>query len=71
MIADAVSSYIHDPDWSQKFWDEVVDVLVKKDLDLVVHPVDDFDIVECDTVDDLKNLEVKLLQKTFHDKGKT
>ena len=61
MIADAVSSYVLDPDWAQKFWDDVVDVLVKKELSLVVYPIDDLDIVECDTVEDLKRLEAQLL----------
>lgn len=60
MIADAVSSYVLDPEWAQKFWDDVVDVLVKKDLRLVVHPIEEMDIVECDTIDDLKKLEAAL-----------
>ena len=46
---------------TQLFWDEVVDRLVKGgDLDLVVHEVQLGDIVECDTVEDLKALEAKL-----------
>ena len=60
MIADAVSSYARDPDWAQKFWDDVVDVLVKKNLHLVVHPIEGMEIVECDTIEDLKNLEASL-----------
>lgn len=60
MIADAVSSYVLDPAWAQKFWDDIVDVLVKKDLRLVVHPIEEMEIVECDTVEDLKNLEEAL-----------
>ena len=60
-IADAVTSYAHDPAWAQKFWDDVVDVLVRGSLRLAVHPVCETDIVECDTVDDLENLERKLV----------
>lgn len=59
-IADAVTIYARDPAWAQKFWDDVVDVLVKGGLSLAVHPVRETDIVECDTVDDLENLEKKL-----------
>ena len=43
------------------FWDEVVDRLVKAgELDLVVHEVAPNEIVECDTVEDLRKLEAKL-----------
>ena len=60
-IANAVVEDVKKPENAQLFWDEVVDRLVKNDeLDLVVHPVSSDEIVECDTVDDLKKLEAKL-----------
>ena len=61
-IADAVAQRAQDPAWAQKFWDDVVDDLVKPPpaLDLVVHQVLPGDIVECDTVDDLNQLEKSL-----------
>ena len=59
-IAAAVLDRAQDGDWAQKFWDDVVDELVKQDLDLVVHEVQNGEIVECDTVEDLKQLEASL-----------
>lgn len=60
-IANAVVEDVKKPENAQLFWDEVVDRLIKNDeLDLVVHPVSSDEIVECDTVDDLKKLEAKL-----------
>lgn len=59
-IARAVLDHVKDSTWAQKFWDEVVDVLVKADLNLTVHEVTASEIVECDTVEDLKNLEASL-----------
>ncbi len=60
-IAKAVIEDVVKPDNAQLFWDEVVDRLVKRgELDLVVHEVEPGDIVECDTVDDLRNLESRL-----------
>lgn len=59
-IAQAVVERVKDEAWAQKFWDDVVDELVKKDLELTVHEVDANEIVECDTVDDLKRLEETL-----------
>ena len=60
-IADAVADAAKKPENASLFWDEVVDRLVKSgELDLVVHPVSQDEIVECDTVEDLKKLEAKL-----------
>ena len=60
-IAAAVWEDVEKPENSQLFWDEVVDRLVKcVGVDLVVHEVAPDEIVECDTVEDLKKLEAKL-----------
>ena len=60
-IAQAVADAVKQPENAQLFWDEIVDRLVKgNELDLVVHEVAADDIVECDTVEDLKNLEARL-----------
>ena len=60
-IAAAIVEEVTKPENSNLFWDEVVDHLVKSgELDLVVHPVAPDEIVECDTVEDLKKLEAKL-----------
>ena len=61
-IANAVVEDARKPENFGLFWDEVVDRLVREgELDLVVHPVEPGDIVECDTVEDLKKLEGKSL----------
>ena len=63
-IANAVVEAVKVPENAQLFWDEVVDSLVKRgELDLVVHEVAPEDIVECDTVQDLKILEERLICK--------
>ena len=60
-IATAVLEDVKKPENAQLFWDDVVDRLVKQgELDLVVHEVSSDEIVECDTVDDLRKLEAKL-----------
>ena len=60
-IADAILEDVKKPENANLFWDEVVDRLVKSDkLDLVVHPVSPDEIVECDTVEDLRKLEARL-----------
>ena len=60
-IASAVLEDVKKPENAQLFWDEVVDRLVKDGkLDLIVHEVAPDEIVECDTVEDLKKLEVNL-----------
>ena len=57
-IATAVLEDVKKPENAQLFWDEVVDRLVKAgELDLVVHEVAPNEIVECDTVEDLRALE--------------
>ncbi len=45
---------------AQLFWDEIVDKLVDDGLHLTVHEVNPGEIVECDTVRDLENLEASL-----------
>ena len=60
-IASAVVEAVKQPGNANLFWDDVVDRLVKNgELDLVVHPVSPDEIIECDTVEDLKKLEAKL-----------
>jgi CTP:phosphocholine cytidylyltransferase-like protein len=60
-IASAVVEVVKKPENANLFWDEVVDRLVKNGkLDLVVHPVSSDEIIECDTIEDLKKLEAKL-----------
>ena len=60
-IANAVVDGVKNPENAQLFWDEVVDHLAKSgELDLVVHPVSLGEIIECDTIEDLKKLEAKL-----------
>ena len=59
-IALAVRDAAQKPENAQLFWDDIVDRLVRDGLDLVVHEVHPGEVVECDTVDDLKNLEASL-----------
>ena len=60
-IASAVVADVKKAENANLFWDEVVDRLVKNDeLDLVVHQVSSDEIIECDTIEDLKKLEAKL-----------
>jgi CTP:phosphocholine cytidylyltransferase-like protein len=60
-IAAAIVEDVKKPENANLFWDEVVDRLVKGgELDLVVHSVLPDDIVECDTVEDLRKLEARL-----------
>ena len=60
-IASAIVKDVKKDENANLFWDEVVDRLVKNDeLDLVVHPVSSDEIIECDTIEDLKKLEAKV-----------
>lgn len=59
-IALAVLDEVKKPENAQLFWDDIVDRLVQKDLNLTIHEVHPGEIVECDTVEDLKNLEKSL-----------
>lgn len=59
-IAQAVLEAVKKPENAQLFWDDIVDRLCKDGLDLVVHEVRPGEIVECDTVQDLENLEKSL-----------
>ena len=59
-IALAVQEAAQCPENAQLFWDDIVDRLVKQDLDLTIHEVHPGEIVECDTVQDLRNLEAGL-----------
>ena len=59
-IADAVREAVCDPANAQLFWDDIVDRLVKDGLVLTVHEVGPNEIIECDTVEDLKKLEESL-----------
>lgn len=60
-IARAVLEAVKEPANAQLFWDDIVDRLCKEGaLDLVVHEVRPGEIVECDTVEELQNLEREL-----------
>ena len=60
-VAAAVRTAVTRPENANLFWDEVIDRLVKNgELDLVVHEVSQGEIIECDTVDDLRKLEARL-----------
>lgn len=59
-IALAVQAAAQQPENAQLFWDDIVDRLVKDGLDLTIHEVNPGEIVECDTVQDLMNLESSL-----------
>ena len=59
-IALAVQEAAQQPENAQLFWDDIVDRLVKQDLNLTIHEVHPGEIVECDTVQDLRNLEASL-----------
>ena len=60
-IANAVVDAVKKPENAGLFWDEVVDRLVKSgELDLVVHPVSPNEVIECDTIEDLRKLEASL-----------
>ena len=60
-IAEAVVEAVKFPENSQLFWDEIVDRLVKQGLELTIHEVGEGEIVECDTVSDLEQLEATLV----------
>ena len=59
-IAEAVRTASQDPANAQLFWDDIVDRLVRDGLDLTVHEIRPGEIVECDTVEDLRKLEESL-----------
>ena len=59
-IAAAVREAVKFPENAQLFWDDVVDRLCREGLDLVIHEVRPGEIVECDTVQDLEELEGSL-----------
>jgi CTP:phosphocholine cytidylyltransferase-like protein/DNA-binding phage protein len=59
-IALSVLDAFQRPENGALFWDDIVDRLIKDGLNLTVHEVHPGEIVECDTVEDLKNLEASL-----------
>jgi len=59
-IALTVLDEVKKPENAQLFWDDIVDRLVKDGLNLTIHEVHPGEIVECDTVEDLKTLEKSL-----------
>lgn len=59
-IAFRVLDEVQKPENAQLFWDDVVDRLVKEGLNLAIHEVSHGEIIECDTVADLKGLEESL-----------
>ena len=58
-VADIIDDAIRDPANDQLFWDEVV-CRHASEIDMTIHEVFSGDIVECDTVEDLKALEARL-----------
>ena len=61
-IAKAILEEVKRPENANLFWDEVVDRLVKQGmLNLMVHQVSTSDVVECDTIDELKALEASIV----------
>lgn len=59
-IALKVLEEVKKPENAQLFWDDIVDRLCRDGLNLTVHEVHPGEIVECDTVADLKALEKSL-----------
>lgn len=59
-IALTILDEVKKPENAQLFWDEIVDRLCRDGLNLTIHEVHPGEIVECDTVEDLKNLEKSL-----------
>lgn len=55
-IADAVDETWGKPGYEELFWDEVVHSILDK-IDITVHPIENGDIVEIDTVDELRAVE--------------
>ena len=60
-IADAVDEAWGKPGYEELFWDEVVHSILDK-IDITVHPIKDGDIIEIDTVDELKAVEEKIAE---------
>ena len=61
-IADAVDETWGKPGYEELFWDEVVHNVLDK-ADLTVHPIKTGDIIEIDTVDELKAVEEMIANK--------
>lgn len=61
-IADAVDETWGKPGYEELFWDEVVHNVLDK-ADLTVHPIKTGDIIEIDTVDELKAVEEMISNK--------
>ncbi len=55
-IADAIDERYHHPGYEDLFWDDVVNDNLDK-IDLTVHPVDHDQIVEIDTVEELRSID--------------
>ena len=55
-VADAVEKAMADPTNWPLFWDDIVDRICG-DINLGIHEIKPGDIVECDTMEDLRNLE--------------
>lgn len=58
-LAEAIENTYGQPGYEQMFWDDVVNNYLNE-LPLVVHPVKEEDIVEIDTVEELKEVEKKI-----------
>lgn len=58
-ISDIISAAIADSANDQRFWDEIV-CRHASEIDMTIHEVRPDEIVECDTVEDLKKLEESL-----------
>ena len=59
-IALTVLDEVKKPENAQLFWDDIVDRLCRDGLNLTIHEVHPGEIVECDTVADLRALEKSL-----------
>lgn len=57
VVRDAtVEAYRHPGEYEQKYWDEIVDQELSR-IEMVVHPVDASQIVEIDSVEELKAVD--------------
>lgn len=56
VVADAIDDRYQHPGYEELFWDEVVNMNLDK-LDLMIHPIDDSQITEIDSLDELCRID--------------
>ena len=56
ILSDAIKKAYENEGHEQLYWDEIVDANLDK-LDLVIKPVKEGQMIEIDTVDELKNVD--------------